>query len=247
MKNTYVKIAAALCMVFMLSGCLYPDEELEKNKTPNQDQLETVQKAVDSYRDQTNGLVPIKTKPMDTPIYEKYIVDFTMLKERHLLTETPGNAYENGGIYQYVLVDPEKNPTVKLIDLRLSEAIRDVNVKLDLYRDKHLYPPFGKKITANIYTINYKKLGLPSEPYVTSPYSQKNLPIIMDTNGKLYVDYRIDLMDALQKYKHNYQNGDDIRAILVEHAPFVPAYSLPYTVKDGEPVFLEKSNRHASK
>ncbi|MDY0396556.1 hypothetical protein ACFSMW_04895 [Virgibacillus halophilus] len=240
MKYTYVKMAIGLCLIFFLSGCLYPKEELDKNKVPNQDQLDAIQKAVDEYREQTGGLVPIKTKPMETPLYEKYIVDFTMLKEKNLISETPGNAYENGGIYQYTLITPEKNPTVKLIDLRMSEAIRDINIKLDLYRDKHLYPPFGKKIASNVYTIDYKKLGLNEAPYVKSPYSQKILPIVINTDGDLYVDYGSELADALKKYKHHYKNGDDIRDILAENTPFVPAYSLPYTVKNGDPVFLNK-------
>lgn len=62
----------------------------------------------------------------------------------------------------------------------------------------------------------------------------------MDTNGQLYVDYRIDLNDALQLYDHQYEEGNDIRFILAENTPFVPAYSLPYTIHEDEPVFLLK-------
>ncbi|GGB33534.1 hypothetical protein F3157_09555 [Virgibacillus dakarensis] len=239
MKYTYIRAFGVLFAVSLfLSGCLYPDNELAKNQVPNEDQLELVQKSVNEYREKTNGLVPIKTKEQDTPIFQKYLVDFTALKEKHLLTEIPGNAYENGGVYQYTLITPEDNPRVKLIDLRITETIRKVSVQLDIYRNEHLYPPYGDQIANGIYKLNYKKLGFDSEPVVESPYSQKNLPIIMDTEGKIYVDYRMDLYEALTEGKHDYKEGDDIRYLLAENTPFVPVYSLPYTVHDGEPVFL---------
>ncbi len=223
--------------MILLSGCLYPESELEKSQTPNEDQVEQVQLAIERYQEETQGLVPIKTKSSDTPVFQKYLVDFTALKERNLISEIPGNAFENGGVYQYILVTPEDEPQVKLIDLRITEEIRSVNVKLQVYRDEHIYPPYGEEIADGVYKLDYEKLGLDSEPYVKSPYTKENLPIVMDTSGKLYVDYRIDLYQALQDYDHLYETGDDIRFLLTDHTPFAPAYSLPYTVIDNEPVF----------
>lgn len=71
----------------------------------------------------------------------------------------PGNAYENGGIYQYAIINPETNPEVKLIDLRITDALRSINLKINLYRDKHLYPPFGEVVENGIFTIDHEKLG----------------------------------------------------------------------------------------
>ncbi|MUV39771.1 uncharacterized protein JNUCC1_03655 [Lentibacillus sp. JNUCC-1] len=197
-----------------------------------------VQTAVDQFREQTDGLLPIRTKPNETPIFQKYLIDFAQLKERNLLTEIPGNAFENGGVYTYAIIYPETDPQVKLIDLRLSEEIRRINLKLDMYRDEHLYPPYGSQIADGVFQINYKKLGLEEPPHVVSPFSNVNLPIVMDTTGSLYIDYRIDLNKALEEQEHNYQEKDDIRYILAETSPFLPAYSLPYTVENGEPVFM---------
>lgn len=238
MKFTYLRVCGILLVVmFLLTGCLFPDSELEKNQTPNEDQLELVQHSVDEYQDETDGLVPIKTKEADTPEFQKYLVDFNALKEKQLITETPGNAYENGGTYQYVLLTPDDDPQVKLIDLRMTETIRKVRVELNSYRNEHTYPPFGEEIAPDVYEINYEKLGLDHEPAVTSPYSQKELPIIMDAEGELYVDYRTDLYELLNEHEHDYKNGDDIRYLIADKTPFVPAYSLPYTVEDEEPVF----------
>ncbi|MCT2537392.1 hypothetical protein NC661_00370 [Aquibacillus koreensis] len=232
------QVIALSIILLILSGCLYPDNKLSKNQVPNEVQLNMVQTAIDHYVERHQGLVPIRTKTSDTPIFQKYIIDFKVLKQEGLVETTPASAFENGGVYQYVLVTPEENPTVKVIDLRITDEIRSVQHRLNTYRSENIYPPFGEEIEKGVYSINYKALGLDSPPYVQSPYSQKNLPIVLDTNGDLFIDYRADLYDALQSFDHDYTNGDDIRYLLVDHYPFAPAYSLPYTIKDGEPVFV---------
>ncbi|SFA73617.1 hypothetical protein SAMN04488072_101309 [Lentibacillus halodurans] len=245
MKHTYIRLLCLLSMIFLLSGCLYPESELSKNQKSNESQLEAVQSAVDQYQEKNQGLLPIQTKPSDTPIFQKHLVDFQPLKEQNIMTEIPGNAYQNGGIYQYTIIIPDENPQVKLIDLRISDTIREVAVKLDIYRNEHLYPPFGKEVAEGIFQVDHEELGLESRPYVVSPYSQENLPIVMDTEGNLYVDYRIDLTNALEEYEHNFEEGDDIRYLLAEKTPFVPVYSFPYTIRDGEPAFnlTDKQNK----
>lgn len=238
MNHTYIKFVAGLIMIVFLSGCLYPSSERTENQVPYEDQLALVQSAVEKYQKTTNGMLPIDTKPAETPIFEKYLIDFQQLKDSHILSSLPGNSFEKGGIYKYVLTDVENNPQVKLIDLRITDELRNVFNKIDSYRAKHTYPPFGKEITKGVYTINYKKIGMKHEPYVVSPYSDQNLPVVMDAKGDIYVDYRIDLQQALDAHDHNFQNGDDIRYIIAENSPFVPAYSLPYTVENNKPVFM---------
>lgn len=225
--------------VSMLSGCLYPDDQLAQNQIPYEDQLQSVQTAVNKFKENNNGLLPIKTKDMTTPIYLKYPVDFTKLIPSYI-SDAPGNAYENGGVYQYVLVDAETNPTVKLIDLRVAEKIRDVSLRVQVYKDEHNYPPIKETLSKGVFLLNYKKMGFKEEPFVTSPYSHKNLPIVMGNDGEFYVDYSIDLFEKISDAK-KMKTGEDIRQILVKDSPFVPAYSLPYTIKDGQPVFLEQN------
>ncbi|MEN2766172.1 hypothetical protein [Ornithinibacillus xuwenensis] len=237
MKYTY-KTSILILMIVFLSGCMYPNSELDKNQIPNQAQLDMVQAAVDDYQEGSGGLLPIRTKSNDTPIFEKYLIDFTTLKESNSLTEIPGNAYENGGIYQYAILYPETDAQVKLIDLRITEALRSVNFRIDTYRDKNLYPPFGEQIEPGIFKVDYEKIGMDSPPTIESPYSDVTLPVVMDTAGQIYVDYRIDLNIALKEYEHDYKEGEDIRYLLAENTPFLPAYSLPYTVKDNEPIFM---------
>ena len=116
---------------------------MKQNAVPYEDQLQVVQKAVVTFKEQNDGILPIKTRDMSTPIYQKYPIDFQQIAPRYI-QEAPGNAYESGGVYQYVLIDVETNPTVKLIDVRMAEQIQELSLKLRMYRDEHQYPPFKK-------------------------------------------------------------------------------------------------------
>jgi len=235
-------LSMMIITTFLLSGCLYPEDRLAKNQTPNQLQLDTVQTAVDQFVEKYPMELPIKTREQDVPIFRKYPVNFERLKETGIMSELPGNSYERGGIYQYVILTPEEDPTVKVIDLRTIQDVRDVSMRLIAYRNEHKYPPFKDEVAEDIYSINYELIGLDEPPTVVSPYSGNRLPILMDVDGNLYIDYRQDLYNALQEYDHNYETGDDIRFLLSDNSAIVPAYSLPYTVKDGEPVFYQKGS-----
>ncbi|WP_050180734.1 hypothetical protein [Domibacillus robiginosus] len=226
----------AVVLSFGLGGCLYPDEKRSQNEQPYEDQLQAVQRAVEQFQQEEGGILPIKTKENNPDLYEKYPVDFAKISPR-FMAEPPGSAFESGGIYQYVLVDVENDPTVKLIDLRVAEQIRSVNVRLLA----HEYPPFKETLSDNVYSLDFKELGFEKEPYVTSPYSGRQLPLVITGDGTIYVDYAADLYTSLQKVDKPPAPGQDIRSLLMQSSPFVPAFSLPYTVDEqGEPVFMNK-------
>ncbi|MBO0994750.1 hypothetical protein [Bacillus sp. SD088] len=225
-----------LFLILLLSGCMYPDERKAENKIPYEDQIESVQKAVNQYQDEKGGILPIKTRDQDTPIYIKYPIDFSGIVPNYL-SSPPGNSFESGGVFQYVLIDVETDPTVKLVDLRIAEKIREIKIRLQ----SHKYPPFKEAIADNVYSIDFSKLGYKNEPYITSPFSQNNLSFVMDGKGEIYVDYISDLYQALKEGSESYQNGDNIVEILTKDSPFVPAYSLPYTIdENNEPIYMAK-------
>ncbi|MCF6408238.1 hypothetical protein [Pseudalkalibacillus salsuginis] len=233
-----VRLMMVGILITLLTGCLYPEERLGQNRVPYEDQLENVQNAVIEYRKAT-GVLPIENRDQNTPIYVKYPINFGKLVPRYL-SEPPGNSYENGGVYQYVLWDVEKDPKVKLVDLETVEQVKDFKTKLRLYIQKHKYPPYDKVLANERYTLKHEELGYEKQPNVKSPFTGNHLPLIVDNKNNVYIDYSMDLYQALEEKEHNYKNGDDIRDILVEDSPFVPAFSVPYTVEDGEPVFLLK-------
>lgn len=244
MRVKYIQLVLLSICVLLLSGCLYPEQERSENKVPNETQLKNVQDAVTQYKNANNGLLPIKTNPEDTPIFRKYTIEFEPLIREGFIDKIPGNAFQNGGFYEYTIIDPEKNPTVKIVDLRITEKLRSYLSKIEVYRSKHTYPPFGKEIGGGLYEVAYKKLNLKESLKVDSPYSDHELPVLMNEKGELFVDYSTDLYEMLKKTKHSYKEGDDIRFLLTDETPFVPINSVPYTVKDGEPIFLETTKKN---
>lgn len=222
--------------VILLSGCMYPDTSRMENQLPYEDQLNSVQQAVDQYQEATSGLLPIKTRDQDVDQYIKYPIEFIKIVPAYL-GKTPPNAYENGGIFQYVIVDVEENPTVKLVDLQSAEKIREIKIKIGI----NGYGPIDEQIAENVYTLDYKIMGYKDVQTVPSPYSNVNLPLVATGDGNVFIDYSIDLSRILKEDKPDVKPGDDIRYLLVEKYPILPAFSLPYTVNEkNEPEFMTK-------
>ncbi|MFS0687918.1 hypothetical protein AB1K89_01545 [Sporosarcina sp. 179-K 8C2 HS] len=229
----FLSIAAVL---LLLSGCMYPADDKAVRENPYEDQIEAIQKAVNAYKENTGGLLPIKTREEETDLYIKYPIEFSKIVPAYT-EKIPSNAYENGGIYQYVLMDVEEKPTVKLVDLRTAERIRDLNLR------RHINGklPFKEPVGENVYEIDFEAMGFKEPLKVESPYSDALLPIVVGGDGHFYVDYSIDLNRILQEEKPNVKEGEDIRHLLSESNPILPAYSLPYTVNEkNEPVFMNK-------
>lgn len=231
------KLSALLLMVVvavLMVGCAYPEDEKMAKQVPDVDQLVAMQRAVNEYREATGGLVPIKNTDMDTDIYIKYLIDFGKLVPKYI-TQIPGNAYEKGGIYQYIIWDPENTAEVKLVDLNAAERIREIDIR----KMSMKYLPTTGAISDNVYQVNFEKLGYESDVTVKSPYSGTELPIVMTGDGELHVDYSIDLGKLLKEDKPDVKPGEDIRHLLVDKYPVVPAYSVPYTVdENGEPAYM---------
>lgn len=235
LKKIQVMFVLAMTAI-LLSGCLYPEEKLTENQVPDEDQLLSVQRAVDDYRKDTGGLVPIQTRDQNTDQFIRYLIDYQKIVPKYI-SKIPANAYENGGIFQYTIIDPENTAQVKLVDLRGAEALRTVNMR----RIATKYVPASEIIAENVFSIDFDKMGFENPVTVPSPYSAVQLPLVMTGDGELYIDYSIELNRILQEQKPNVKPGEDIRYILYNESPIVPAYSLPYTINDkNEPVFMVK-------
>ncbi|MGM9924317.1 MAG: hypothetical protein ACI35R_08735 [Bacillus sp. (in: firmicutes)] len=231
-------IIGVCLIVLALSGCMYPASEKTENRVPYEEQVQKVQQAVDQYRKDQNGLLPIKTNDATVPIYQKYPIDFSKLTGKYM-EEPPGNAFESGGVFQYVLIDVEAQPTVKIFDLRIVDVVQEYGLRMQMYKDKHEYPPYKDQLDTYVFTLDHKELDYKELPVVNSPYSQAELGIVMDSKSQLYVDYTPDLINALKETKRVFKPGEDIRVLLTEDSIFVPAFSLPYTVNENnKPVFM---------
>ncbi|OLO42893.1 hypothetical protein BTR23_00750 [Alkalihalophilus pseudofirmus] len=237
MKKYIVMLKLTIGILF-LTGCLYPSEQRLENQIPYPDQIASVQQAVNQFRADT-GVLPIKNRDLETPIYQKYPVDFRQLVPRYLQSP-PGNSFESGGLYQYVLVNVEEEVAeVKLLDLSVMRDIQQLQTQLNQYMRKNDLAPIDEMIDTGLFTLQFEKLNYKEAPMVRTPYFGNYLPLLIDNSGQILIDYRMDINMALQQFDHSYEYGDDIREILVENSPFVPAFSIPYTINEqGEPDYF---------
>ncbi|GAA0353006.1 hypothetical protein [Bacillus horti] len=228
----YIACMMSIVFLLVLSGCLYPNERRAENQIPYPAMVESVQSAVDQFQE-ANGVLPIATRDADTPLYEKYVIEFQRLVPR-FLEAPPNNSFERGGIFQYVLVDVEEDPTVMLLDLRLTNAVRDLQQRVNQYlRDQYL--PVESIVDQQYVKLDYEALNLREEPTVQSPYSMQELPFIVDSSGRVGIDYKKDLYYFLEQSDfEQLEEGKDIRSILYQSSLLVPAHSFPYVIENGE-------------
>lgn len=226
-----------VALLFILSGCMYPNERRPQYQIPPETLVNEVQKAIDLYYEKEKVL-PIFNSELSTPIYEKYIIDFRKMVPDYL-SGPPANVFELGGSYYYVLIDVETNPTVKLLDLRVSSKVGEVQNKVNQYKRAKGSLPIKEVLQDKYYSIDYDLLKIDPQQ-APSVYSHDFLPLVMDATGTVGVDYRIELMRRVQEAKGEVPEGRDIRYLLTEQSLNVPIKSFPMVMKDGEIMYMAK-------
>jgi hypothetical protein len=221
-------------ILISITGCLYPNDQTPGYQVSAREAVLTVQDAVDRFNEQT-GLLPIQNSAEDVPVYEKYKVDFGKLKRMGFIAQVPTAAFENGGTYQFLIIDEETKPQVKLLDLTVFQAVADVQKKVDEYRLEHSRQnPAGIEIYPGFAVVDFNKLGTRA-PDIISVYSRQSLNLLVNVQGQVRVDYGIDLATAIKKSDIQPQKDEDLRRILIEASYFVPVRSPVYRLVDGEP------------
>lgn len=211
----------------MLTGCLYPESERIKNSGPIDVHIDIVEFALKRYYEDY-GVYPIKNSTMDTPIYEKYIIDMSKLYPSYL-GYIPPNAFEKGGSHMYVIVDIEQSPKVRLIDLKTSSEVERVQRLVNQYHFKNGEYPFGEMIAPSYYQLDYKGLGI-SPPTIISPFTERALPLIISDQGQVFIDYMLDIGIFINQ--GFVSDDEDPREVLVDHTYFVPVKSTTYRYQD---------------
>ncbi|MFK7696440.1 hypothetical protein [Paenibacillus sp. HJGM_3] len=234
------RLAAAAAIMLALSGCLYKKETKLDNVTAVRESILLVQNAVDTYKQRT-GVLPIKNSEASTPIYEKYILDMRKLKDGHYLSQLPSVSYENGGSAIFLLVNAETKPEVRVMDLVAYQQAGDLQNRVKEYQAAHQGQlPVGPAIAPHFYQLDFDKLGM-KLPQVESRYSRAYLTFGVHESGTVLIDYAPDLMKLIteRSLAAGLNGTTDLRSILVQESPFVPAKSYPYRWKDGQPVLSE--------
>lgn len=229
--------AFLLAALILLTGCVRTEKFDQRIAEDLPREVNQVQTAVDKYRKENNNVLPLKS-PQGPGLYQKYVLDFS--KMGSYLPSVPSNSFQKGGSFVFVAVDPGKDPQVRVMDLRVTERLRELQGRVNAYKDKHGMLPKEKKEGDGIYALNFKALKL--DPItIPSPYhSQLSLPLVLNNEGVVYVDYRMDVMRTLEASDKKPAKGQDLREFLYRDSLFVPAHSLPMRLEDGDPVLVKE-------
>ena len=220
--------------LIVLTGCMYPDDQRAGSNIPPETDIQNVQNAVDNFQESEGGLLPIKTTE-NAVEYLKYPVEFTRITPQYL-SEIPVTAYENGGTFQYVILDAEDNPTVKIADLAIIEELRSLQLRLN-GMSEHI--ELGEQVGPNVYQLDLDYYNLAENPTVTSPYTGRELNVYYSGGQEFVIDYREDLNLMMENEGLEFETGEDIREVLYEFTPIVPIYSPEMTVdENNEAIFM---------
>jgi hypothetical protein len=220
----------------LLGGCLYPEERKLENQIPSEFYLEATQKAVEQFQKDT-GVLPIVTKPLETPIFEKYEIDFRRMMPKYM-PDAPGNSFEKGGVYKYVLIDVETKPTVRLIHLGAVSKVADVQSAVNRFLRNYGKLPIRADLGNGYYSIDFEKMSM-QDVQVQSTVGSYLLPLVMNAKGEVGIDYAADIANVLRSTKAEVKENTDPRYVMARHSMFVPAKSFPYEMVNGEPRLLK--------
>ncbi|WP_270171601.1 hypothetical protein [Paenibacillus sp. SYP-B4298] len=236
-------VLAAVSAV-LLSGCLYPKENLAQNKASTREAVRNMQAVIEEFQ-QATGVLPLKNSTPETPRYEKFVIDLAKLQNMQYISDLPAVSFEKGGKYYFLIQNEESEPTVKLMDLVVYQAANQIQGWVDSYKREQGSLPLGSQAYPGFYYIDYGKLGQ-KEPVIQSIYSGLTLPAIINESGTVFVDYGIDIMQAVQRTQAEPQAGDDLRELLVASSELVPVKSTAYHWIDGDPQAVAEKNGAAT-
>jgi hypothetical protein len=229
MNRTLANTFMFLCCL-SLTACMYPSDQRQQLSKVDI-QVAKVQAQSEQYLAQ-NKVVPYKYSVEQRKFTTHYLVDFSQL------TDVPLTAYEKGGSFIYVFVGAEgKQPLVRLFDLRVNDEVEKVQLALKDFKTRTGKLPTNGKEIGGYYNIDLVKLHM-TDVSIPSPYfASSHLPMLIDKNGLIYLDYRSDVTRLIQTTKQKPVTGD-LRQFIIKDSLFVPAFSPPMKVgENGEILF----------
>ncbi|MCI3920276.1 hypothetical protein MO973_08520 [Paenibacillus sp. TRM 82003] len=227
----------------LLTGCMYRGEIERQQSNPAfvREEIARVDAAVERYYE-ARGVYPIKNSDEATPVYEKYTLDLNRLVQSGMLSSIPANAFDAGGRYYYLLIHPETDPVVMLLDLTWVQDTAELQKAVRAYAAASGGSlPVGTETAPGFYALDYD--ALKRKPLrLQSPYSNQYLPLLLHRSGDLLIDYSLDLVEASKEAGVAVSEGEDARELLVAASPLAPFRSYPYVWTNGEPVLTAPAN-----
>ncbi|USB34758.1 DUF3939 domain-containing protein [Paenibacillus sp. YPG26] len=217
---------------------MYPRES-RGNQVSYRESVNRLQLAVDQFQ-KDKGILPILNADASIPRFEKFRIDLDKLNKTGYIDEIPATAFEQGGSAYFLILDEETKPVVKVMELTTVQKVNDIQRAVDQYKSSHQGKlPVQKELYPGIYSVDLK--AIKSESLVwTSFYSGQESDYILDPGGRVYVDYALDIMQAVEKSGGTPASDTDLRVLLLEHSYYVPVKSLPYRWQNNQPVAVSE-------
>lgn len=213
---------------------MYPNELKKQSEVSYRESIDRIQRAVNAYQEEKQ-ILPILNASQDTPRYEKFRINLNLLQKSGFIDEIPVTAFENGGSAYFLILNEETDPTVKVMDLLTVQQVNDVQRLVSKYYNSKSVLPSDGEIYPGLFKVDLAAIS--GQKYaLNSPFSNTEIPFIMDSEGNVYVDYAMDIMMAIDKSEREPVDGEDIRSFLEDHSYFVPVKSLSYAWINNEPV-----------
>ncbi|GIQ71035.1 hypothetical protein DUZ99_10750 [Xylanibacillus composti] len=246
---------AIMMILALLSGCMYPgDTSTADQRIAAKEDVVLVQAAVNEYMQET-GVLPIQNSDMSVPKYEKFKIDFGKLTNGPFLSRIPNSAFESGGRHLYLIVEEGEELLVRLMDVHVFQQVTDLEAEVRRYKQANNGEvPLQLEVSPGWYSIDYDALRV-DRLQVTSMFTGALLPILINTDGELAVDYAPDIMELIRKQADDSADGadasdgqlsaafetrlaemEDLRSLLVEEHLYVPVKSRAYIWADGQPI-----------
>ena len=223
-KQTKFMIIFLLTLTF-ITGCMYPDEQMREEPTNLLADIQSVQQAVDSYVVDNQALPTLETS--DSKQVQAYqSLDLRELYPRYLV-ELPKSSFEQGGTLIYAIINIEGKQTVKVIDLRYLDQVKEVQTEVDQYRADNGKIPSGEKLAEGIFVLDTSLVRLSSST-IQSVFSNRDLMYLVDATGKVAVDYLPDIVAYLESNPKDRIDGQDLSIILAKHSFYAPVANQAY-------------------
>jgi len=236
--SVVIKMTMTALLLVVLSGCLYPQSDSSSTQSVSKEAIRNVQGAIEQYMDE-KSVLPIVNSDTSVDRFEKFRVNFDILKREGYLEMLPRSSYEGGGNFYYLILNEETEPVVKAQSVYLTQKIIDIQRKVEEYQSKNSKLPLGDKLYEGFYAIDYKALNMKT-PELHSLYSGSIVQLMLTEAGSVYIDYASDIYQAKVANPELTEDAyDDWRYVLILNSDYVPVKSPKYKLIDGEPIPYE--------
>src|SRR5690606_1443764 len=234
-----IKLSITVTLIaLLLSGCLYPQTDSSSTTIVSKESMRNVQAAVDQYMTD-KGILPIHNSDSTVDRYEKFRVNFDMLKQEGYVEVLPSSSFEGGGNYYFLILNEDTKPTVKAQSIYLIQKIIDVQRQVDAYKGNNGVLPVADQVYDGFYAIDYGALDMKA-PQLHSIYSGSISELLLGESGTVYINYASDIYQMMMQHPdYELTDENDLRELLVMYSDYVPVKSAKYRLQNDEPVPYE--------